>query len=108
MKFDNNVTLLQVEMVYQMNGVCDQLWKTTAIQQMPSSPIKDDLSWQRNLAVAGRMLLIAITFLLFVLLAPVIGVVTLMFWLYRAILVSYSCVILTLWIVSQTFTTVVS
>ncbi|KAI0235870.1 hypothetical protein LSAT2_013586 [Lamellibrachia satsuma] len=83
----NDRTKEQVEMVYQMNGVCDQLWKTTAIQQMPSSPIKDDLSWQRNLAVAGRMLLIAITFLLFVLLAPVIGVVTLMFWLYRAILI---------------------
>jgi len=76
-------------MVYQMNGVCDQLWKTTAMPQIPSSPpIKNDASWRHNLATAGRGLLTGVTFLLFILLAPIIGVITLIFWLYRAILVS--------------------
>ena len=81
-------------MVYQMNGVCDQLWKTTAaMPQIPSSPpIKSDASWRHHLATAARGLLIGVTFLLFVLLAPVIGVITLIFWLYRAILVSISWV----------------
>ena len=72
-------------MAYRMN-CADQLWRSS----IPSPPSGFCPGIAAKMDAAGSALGTALVFLVSLILSPIVGVVTLFFWLYRALLVSLS------------------